>query len=249
MWVSSITCGGIGNVLFQVASGYGIAKANGHNYYYDRTLRHLSPHLPNPGDEDDFLFRLPRMLVTSAPEGYVKYSERSFQHQQVTLPHGHTGYVLEGYFQSPKYFDYCKGDIKSLLKPVYTENFSYDGCAIHIRRGDYLKHPDYHHNLELDYYFIAMQQMKAKKYVIFSDDPEWCKKVFKGNDFEIYLSKSPYNTLRDMSRFKQIIIANSTFSWWVAYLSDATRIIAPSKWFGPQGPQQHDLIPTEWETI
>ena len=74
---------------------------------------------------------------------------------------------------------------------------------------------------------------RIKRYSIISDDIAWCKKVFKGSEFD-FIDVSPIESLRFMMSCKYSIIANSTFSWWGAWLGQTkAAIVAPLDWFGP----------------
>ena len=88
------------------------------------------------------------------------------------------------------------------------------------------------------------------KYLIFSDDPQWCLDNFKMEKFRVVEGEQDWVDLYLMSECKNNIIANSSFSWWSAWLNSSPdkRIIAPQKWFGPDGPQdEYDLVPSTWE--
>tara|TARA_R110002074_G_scaffold149698_1_gene302405 strand:- start:15226 stop:15531 length:306 start_codon:yes stop_codon:yes gene_type:complete len=101
----------------------------------------------------------------------------------------------------------------------------------------------------MDYYEEALSLLPDRPVKIFSDDPEWCSKNFKGGRFEI--SKKDF--LEDfelLSKCSYHIIANSSFSWWAAWLSDSKKVIAPAIWFGPNGPgEAKDIVPSNWTTI
>ncbi len=249
MNVFSKTCGGIGNVFFQIAAGIGVAENHYCDFFFDERLRTPSSHLPDEILIDKFLDRVPRLDYRC--NNYGVYKERDFSFcgtpflgsswlQDYDL-------VLDGYWQSEKYFEKHKEKVISFLKCEETKPNGY--CAIHVRRGDYLGLSNYHTNLGLDYYHIAMNVLKSKKFLIFSDDMDFCKSVFKGRDFSFYEDSDTYATFYEMASCSEFIIANSTFSWWAAYLSQANRVVAPSNWFGPDGPKKHDLIPERWITV
>lgn len=161
---------------------------------------------------------------------------------------------LSGYFQSYRYFDGIKKKIKMdfTFPAQISELFpKKNTLAIHVRRTDYLGLSAHHTNLSTDYYSKALDAVgDFSEAIVFSDDIEWCKTVpeFKGLTFSI---DSPYNDLKLMTRCEKHIIANSSFSWWGAYLSDSDTVIAPKNWFGP-ALSQHDTsgyyLP-DWITI
>jgi len=112
--------------------------------------------------------------------------------------------------------------------------------AIHIRRGDYLHHACFH-VCDATYYQRSIKAMRAQlpaaRFFVFSDDPEWCKTEFRDDDIEVVDSgtagKNPLHDLHLMSLASHHIIANSTYSWWAAWLGDKPdqRVIMPNRWY------------------
>jgi hypothetical protein len=206
--------------------------------------------------------------------------EREFLYHEILSPtqipniHNKKGIILKGYFQSAKYFDnyrklllkylyFISPSEKKYLKKKYSEIYHEDiiSIAIHIRRGDYLKVPNVFINLaETDYYknsIIYFQEKFGKsnyKFIVFSDDQEWSKnyvKKFFPSLKPIFPVQKDYLELYLMSCCNHQIIANSSFSWWGAYLNNYPEkiIIAPKKWFGPDGPPKHSLYMDDWIII
>jgi hypothetical protein len=156
---------------------------------------------------------------------------------------------LYGYFQTEKYFKKYREEILEIFtfKEKYLEaakNFfleishQIDGkdiVSLHVRRGDYTLYPDHHPVCSLEYYQSAISQFNQDNsvFLIFSDDIDWCKENFKGS-FIFSDSNNPYTDLAIMSMCDHHIIANSSFSWWGAWLnrSQDKKVIAPSRWFG-----------------
>ena len=172
---------------------------------------------------------------------------------------------MVGYFQSEKYFKHNRDKILELFKPQEKINKfllkKYSNLinnekhvSVHIRRGDYLKFSDYHTNLNKDYYYKAMNYFKDEyKFIFFSDDIEWCKETFT-NKNNIFIEKQDdILDLYLMSKIKNNIIANSSFSWWAAWLNENEnkKVIAPSTWFGFKNGHldKKDLLPKEWKII
>jgi hypothetical protein len=126
-------------------------------------------------------------------------------------------------------------------------------CSVHIRRGDYLRFPNDHPTLLNDYYFKSFDKMKKNtKFIVFSDDITWCKDNIKGNNMFYIEDETDYVNLILMSLCKHNIIANSSFSWWGAWLNKNKnkKVIAPKIWFGPnKNLNTKDLIPNKWITI
>ena len=196
------------------------------------------------------------------------YQEPNFQYDKNILNiNDNTG--IEGYFQSYKYFDEIKDDIKKeflFKEEIFNQSYEninslidhkngYDELvAIHVRRGDYIGLPGFE-KLGIEYYQTAINKFNDANYrfVVFSDDIDWCKGLF-GEDESIYYSEgqTEYVDMCMMSMCDHFIIANSSFSWWAAYLGQNTdkRVVAPLLWFNPSvGNNTKDLFPPEWELI
>lgn len=143
---------------------------------------------------------------------------------------------LSGYFQSYKYFENIEKKIRRdfMFLPASNEMYPLKNTlSIHVRRTDYLGSSDYHTNLNEDYYKNALDEVGSfAEAIVFSDDTEWCKslEIFRGFTFS---AGDPYFDIRLMTKCDKHIIANSSFSWWAAWLSASDTVIAPKKWFGP----------------
>ena len=161
---------------------------------------------------------------------------------------------LAGYWQSEKYFMNALLDIRSDftfknlplgLNSEFAEQISeLNSVSLHVRRGDYANNPKTlltHGLCSLDYYQSAikyiLEKVKEPTFFIFSDDIEWVKKHIEINSACHYISHNygskSYNDMRLMSLCKHNIIANSTFSWWGAWLNanDDKIVVAPKLWF------------------
>lgn len=122
---------------------------------------------------------------------------------------------------------------------------------MHIRRGDYLVSPGHYINLDVEYYKNALKYIdNPGSILIFSDDISWCKDNFKGDKYIFIENEKDYIDIYLMSLCNNNIIANSTFSWWGAWLNTNPNkiVISPNKWFGPAKGKRHlnDLIPKNW---
>ena len=166
---------------------------------------------------------------------------------------------LYGYFQSEKYFSHCKDLIRNqfTFKKHITDsvdnfisetNLNMDNyISVHIRRGDYLNLQDYHPIQSSEYYIKSMEYFEGKDFIIFSDDIDWCKQqpYFSKNN-TVYSEMDEHQDLCLMSKCSGHIIANSSFSWWGAWLS-GNETIAPLKWFGLNGPKNwNDIYCENW---
>jgi len=171
-------------------------------------------------------------------------------------------YNIIGYFQTEKYFKKFKNEVRTnfqFLDKIQEEckdiiPLMKDSIALHIRRGDYLINSDNHNNLSLNYYEEALKYFDSdKQVVIFSDDSKWCKEqtLFETDRFLVSETKNSYVDLCLMSHCSDFIIANSTFSWWGAWLANRGKVIAPQNWFGPQLIHKNikDLYLQDWIKI
>lgn len=179
-------------------------------------------------------------------------------------------YYLSGYWQSENYFKEFEDVIRAQLtfKPFSDDNncrlaenilLNENSASIHIRRGDYLK-SKIHNVVSLDYYLNAINYLNSRfaniRYFIFSDDIEWVKSKLKLNNLNINFvtnngGKYSFNDMHLMSLCKHSIIANSSFSWWGAWLRNKYNkglVISPKNWFST-GAQPKNLIPNNWITF
>lgn len=167
------------------------------------------------------------------------------------------GLIPDIYVQDPSYFEDHADKIKERFRMgMYTSdlhvNPKKDGVAIHVRRGDYVDHPFYVDLMKTDYYEKAMAEFPDSYFTVFSDDIEWCKQqpIFKDNWQRVSFSEGR-DELQDfnyMARHTGIIIANSSYSWWAAYIAPfATKVVAPKAWH-PDGIQRTKLL-KEWKRI
>jgi hypothetical protein len=184
----------------------------------------------------------------------------------------HGNVFLKGYWQSERYFQ----EIAPILRQELTfkaapdqENQAMlqriDSCqsiVLHVRRGDYLgtrKSHTVHGVCSADYYASAIaylrERVKDPHCFVFSDDPQWVADHLRLAIPSILVShnvgKQNHEDLRLMSRGKNFIIANSSFSWWGAWLSThpGKQIIAPRRWYQSSPVLTHDLIPKTWTRI
>jgi hypothetical protein len=137
---------------------------------------------------------------------------------------------------------------------------------LHVRKTDYLEKGDPHTSLGKDYYAAAIAKVREKckdaKFFVFSDDPGWCRKEFP--DFQVVDHNKPggryfgsdmpgkeHEDIWLMSLCRHGVIANSSFSWWGAWLGDEQEdrvVVAPRQWFGPKLAHldTKDLVPERW---
>ena len=172
---------------------------------------------------------------------------------------------LMGYFQTEKYFEHCSDLIlgyfqfdKEIKKkaensfPQFPSKVEY--VSIHLRRGDYAGLQQFHPVMDADYYFDAMTQFMDGDYcfLIFSDDIQYAKELFGEQENIVYVEGNDAAVdMCMMTMCDHNVIANSSFSWWGAWLNDNTnkKVVAPKRWFGPAYKGIHDtkdLYPQSW---
>ena len=149
---------------------------------------------------------------------------------------------LIGYFQTEKYFKHIEGEIREDFSfnaelqefcQEFIDSLKSKTIALHVRRGDYVNNPN-HPVQTLEYYQQALNNLPYVKVLIFTDDENWCnqQELFSGDRFMISQNSSVDADLCLMSLCDYHIIANSSFSWWGAWLARSEKIIAPKNWFG-----------------
>ena len=255
--------GQLGNQMFQYSSLKGIAKHRGFDYtipvYYDVFVDELGNKLRTELFEP---FNINVKIDDVKIEKYVQ--EPHYQFSQELFDNCPDNVSLYGFFQTEKYFNHIRDDILKdfNFKDEIKEECQYiieqfdNPIGLHIRRGDFLINYKNHHNLTLDYYDKALKKFDDNRQVfIFSDDPQWCyeQNIFSGDRFLISRDNGPYHDLYMMTKCKDFIIANSTYSWWGAWLSDSIdkKVIAPKRWFGVNNEDKsiEDLFPSDWILI
>lgn len=176
---------------------------------------------------------------------------------------------LDGYWQSEKYFsdiaDVIRADFQ-FREPLSGSNAQIAeqitdtvSVSVHVRRGDYISQAAasaHFVSLGIDYFEGAigyiLEALPDASFFVFSDDPEWAKKNIRTSAPLYFVTHNAghrdFEDLRLMSMCKHHIIANSSFSWWGAWLNEdkTKRVIAPSRWFTDPGMDTKDLTPASW---
>lgn len=258
--------GGLGNQLFQVAAGLIVHYTSGKQVVLPEAMSHI--HSQQKYEETifrNFKERLSFPVDAFVLEGlerqgfHVYPGEPEFEHwSPENSPPGPI--VLHGYFQYAPLLEQHKEKIcECFLKGL--EGYLQEGkplqVAIHVRRGDYLQFSDVFHILDVSYYARAIQKLEERvskpKYKIFSDDIEWCKHqdVFQSlEEVEFVEEKDELKSFCRMIECQGGFIgANSSFSWWAAFLG-ASRAgapcIFPEDWIKGKKP---NLLLTNWLEI
>lgn len=272
--VSVSIMGGLGNQMFQIATAYAYAKrtggrlqllqnkreSDGRSMYWDSTLYRWTPYITN-----------------SIPQGMLRWDEVDSTVYTPIPELPPPGLYLQGYFQSSKYFgptETCR-EIRERMKPS-PEQIDYIQTkyadllrqrdrvvVVHARRTDYLRDEwmvRFHGPLTIDYYQRAMERMAAHVqspiFLLCSDDNRfWTENasalpLLHTNEHHRLSEETDVHTLALLQQFQHFIVANSTFSWWAAWLAEARHVIAPNRWFGPAGPQRYeDIYEDSWERM
>lgn len=269
--------GGLGNQMFQYALAKCFMKAGNHvsGYIANDSLRskrefELSSVFPNilldrcSSPIMVFYERVINLQYKEPVLGKVKFLEADMQILEKTEG------IFQGCWQSYKYAEMNKDELlndfkfkekKDLkLKKIIDDMSKENAVSVHIRRGDYLKFPELYGNICTDKYYVEALKY-INKYVenpvfyFFSNDIDWVMQKYKEIDNAIFVKENMFEEYEDwydmylMSYCKHNIIANSTFSWWGAWLNRNTNkiVIAPQKWVN--GTVMLDIYPQGWVRI
>jgi|SRR3989344_5821669 len=262
--------GGLGNQLFQYATGLAVAQ-------HTKTILRLD--LTNFATYEHHTYSLKHFTIT-APEAttlerllykqFHYYKEKSFRYDDSVWNRGSRVY-LDGYWQSERYFI----DIRPILKKEFSlkEPLSKGGTEIaaairkevtpvcmHVRHGDFANNPSiakYHGTTPLEYHYEAAKIVRARvpnaHFFVFSDSPEWVQENLRLPYPVTFIGQGAdknYEDIALMSLCRHFILSNSSFGWWGAWLSDAVDkiVIAPKKWTNTKL-DITDLIPQSWIRI
>jgi len=245
----NVTCDFLGrtaNMLFQVSAMIGYVSKHGGTWgipagYRHKTIYNYWPHLP--------LYKGRSLPIWSEPD--FSYTP---------IPKHDKGVKLHGFFQSLKYFEHCQDEVRHWIRLKETP---IEKVSIHVRRGDYVQYADRFPPISLRYLRDAIWRFTSNgyyKFLVFSDDIEWCKDTFKDwpEIFTYVDGLNEFESLCLMASCEHNIIANSSFSWMAAWYNTNKNkiVISPSKetWFGEANDLSkddltRDLIPKDWIQI
>ena len=157
------------------------------------------------------------------------------------------GVIPDIYLQDPKYFEKYADEIKKR----YGEGIGYlPYVSIHLRRGDYVGNDFYCQLWETGFYIDAIQYFPNRKFIVFSDDQDFAKKYFEGDKFSFDDSLDEIEALNKIASCDGHIIANSSFSYWGAFLSPHRgKVVCPSEksWYADG--QIRTRVPKDWIQI
>jgi hypothetical protein len=244
--------GRLGNQFFQIAATIGAAMEHGYDYVFPAWA--LAEEFESPIPQVDRV--RPASTFTQGP----------FYYQPILLD-GNTD--LQGLFQNEKYFEHCAGIIRrtftlkeesrDYITKAYRP-FTKDTCSIHVRRTDYVGSP-FMQLLDMDYYEKAIAWFSPEtRFVVFSDDIAWWTQHFCGPRFSFVEGEPALFDMFIMASCADHIIANSSFSWWGAWLDPNPHktVIGPTQWFKDDytvdgkhrfGQQTYDVLPGRWRRV
>ena len=281
--------GGLGNQLFQYASGYALAKRLNQKLVFDPSFTanmtargYKLPLIQVDNDEVIYTEQLPQKVnrlknlyinkacrVLNIPKHncgkFVYWLETRDEWQPDFFSIQAENLYVDGYFQSENYFKQYRAEFLKQILPKYEPEDEYlkvlddirkcNSVAVHVRRSDFKKdHCEFHYLLDESYYKSAIEKIRASvknpTFFWFSDDMNWVKEHIGAScDFRFVSICTTHGDIDDMmlmKNCKHIITANSTFSWWAAWLNeheDAIRIV-PQKPYGMEG-----MIPENWSKV
>lgn len=210
-----------------------------------------------------FIYRKMPFLFSKA---YITESGNKYHKNFINYP---ANTYLEGFWQSDKYFSGIENTIrndfsfkdppKGLNKELADKISNGRSVSLHVRRGDYIINESvksYHGVCPPSYYMAGLERIKQKEkdpeLFIFSDDAEWCRQNLVFDHPTTYIDhnkgEKSFEDMRLMSLCKHNIIANSSFSWWGAWLNKNPDkiVIAPKEWFADPANRSEDIYPKNW---
>ena len=253
--------GRLANQMFQYASLKGIARNRGYDYSIPPE-EVFGQHDPLVKNSQLNIYN----VFENISENNIQISknpilaERMHEFDRQLFDSCPDNVDLYGYYQSPKYFEHIADEIKkdfkftneveSLCNEMIESINGKKVVSLHIRRTDYTVNNN--HPLQpISYYEDALKLFdKNTQILVFSDDPKWCQEqglfaddsvmISEGNDADIDLCL--------MTKCDYHIIANSSFSWWGAWLGDSEKVVAPSNWFSDScaGKSVKDMEFSDW---
>jgi hypothetical protein len=214
--IDILSSGRLGNQMFQYAAVRSIAEKNGYGFHFD------SKHWLGRN-----LFDID---LGSAKAGICKYEFREGDKYDPAIWNIKDGTMLMGYFQGEKYFSHDK--TRQWFRPKFKIVADYSSvCYAHFRGGDYNVFPWNMWQLQVPYYNEAKQKMlqiqPGLRFVVITDDRQAAQKRFPDDEI---ISDSVERDFVLLNSARYLIICNSSFSWWTAWLNPDNIVIAPQGW-------------------
>ena len=253
MSASMVIKGGLGNVLFQLSFLYAYCKKYDLKpVVYTRYIQHKT--------KDVYLQRFWSVIkkVVTNPPNLKKIDEHPKKPSVYIEYPKYNNVLFEGYFQSSKFFEDYSDEIKQLVlgdTSQYSQlinkypqiNNSY---FLHVRGGDYINHPIHELQGIRQYYNKCLDILKSDNVVVFTNDIKYAKSMDFYNDTITIIQEPELESLYLMSQCKEGVCANSSFSWWGAWLGrDSRQILVPTPWFNLSSQLQFNDIYYDGLTI
>jgi len=230
--------GRLGNQLFQLAATISLAATHGARYLFPPW--EYAPHFSLPTESFDSACR----------DGVARNVYKEPWHRlgcYDAIPYDGGDLDLVGYFQSERYFLEHQALLRKLFAFRRPAERKPGACSVHVRRCDYRHIPDM--MMGMDYFIEAMRRVSCQRFIVFSDDIPWCREHFTDGDVTFALG-TPEQDLAEMAACEHHIIANSSFSWWGAWLDPNPNktVVAPNtlQWIAGREHSLDDLIPSSW---
>jgi hypothetical protein len=274
-----ITCnlkGGLGNMMFQIAAIKSMAKDNGVLAYFHNVQSHIHDlNSSSASPCQKYANRYYDLFAGINLGENLQYGFKPSNFVSVPFAATHVDFVdntcYDGFFQTEKFFahnrDYVldmfrfNDEVHEMASHIYG---SYCGssntCAIHVHKRDYLEFSNLHPMQPMSYYRAGIDAVgKVDAYLVFSDDVEWCKNNFSGENYVFIKNDRDYLDLAITSMCTHHITCNSSFSWWGAWLNNGENkiVVGPKKWFGDHSMKNPEsgflassnILPESWIKI
>lgn len=269
--------GGLGNQMFQYSAAMALAKRSNVDFRIDNSQFASYPLRPYALADWCISGKIAthNEMLKVASEGDLlletgsSYEPKMFQKFQ--------SLYMRGYWQSEDYFIDIREQLLSEFIPAnelsqsdkniisYMEDVA--PIMMHIRRGDYVSNShtnSFHGVMPIEYYQNSIEKIlneatdidgKDVVYFVFSDDPDWCEESFTWLEPKVIVRHNPpkkgFMDIYLMSKCKHFVIANSSFSWWGAWLSQnkSKIVVAPKEWFQSKNVESDHIVPKSWHRI
>lgn len=249
--------GGLGNQMFQWAYGKALSIIHNTSLYLDTSF-YINQTVNTPRNYELNKFHNIKYQEPKIENKPIIQINDNFNYTEL-LYNENNNYFLNGFWQSEKYFLNVSELIKEQLQPTtetrekLKKQITGKSVSLHIRRTDYVTSNGFHPVQTFDYYDKALEIIgDYDQLLVFSDDINWCKKNLKYENILFVENQDNVEDMWLMSLCDHNIIANSSFSWWGAWLNqnEDKIVIAPNNWFGPQSNlNESDIIPSNWIKI
>jgi hypothetical protein len=245
--------GGLCNQIFQICAALGMARDNGTDFAINYNLPHGCIAGFKPIKYKDDLYK---NIPTTNYVPNKQWSEPKFSY---TPPPSDKDLLIDGYFQTIKYFEKYIDEVKNLFHfsddvvsrcNIILNRTNKYKVGVHIRRGDYLRFKNIHFICDDDYYVRASKYFNECSFVVCSDDYNIIRNINMG-DTVYSESFDEVVDLYILSQCDSMIMSNSSFSWWgTVFGKIKDKVVTPKTWFGPEGYQDYqDIYIENWIKI